>query len=100
MTCSWDGKILEWDLIQKEPVREVYSYPGKLVNLCIDKRGNILVGGSDGYSRLIDYKTGKEIKKITGFYGVAALSIDGKTAITLSKTGGILFWDLGKANKD
>lgn len=92
LTTDWDGKLLEWGPKQKL-IRTIFQQPKKIKSLNVSD-GKLLIGGGDGFARLIRYENGQEIRKLPAHGGLATMAENGRIALTFSKRNGIHVWKL------
>ncbi len=92
-----DGKITEYE-IDTGKLRKSYQInpDGDIHVLAVSPKGDkIMTTGFHGNTIVYSFPECKEIKRMLG-YGHVQFSPDGKTALTFTKNGRMMLWDLDK----
>jgi hypothetical protein len=91
------GELIVWDAATGKKLW-AFQAPNTLTSVAFSPDGSILaVSGFDGTTRLLDAKTGKEIRELKGHEAVVrcvAFSLDGKTLATGSLDEDVKLWDV------
>jgi outer membrane protein assembly factor BamB len=95
LTCSRDGKLTELDLTTGKEKRIFDLKINNVYIIDINANGDRLLVGSQGVARVYSFPECKELLTIRG-HGKVRLSPDGQTALTFTKDGRMMLWDLEK----
>ena len=97
LIATTDGKITELDLATVKEKRTFQLENAKDINvLAVSPKGDkIMTTGFHGNTIVYLFPECKEIKRMPG-YGHVQFSPDGKTALTFTKNGRMMLWDLDK----
>ncbi len=92
-----DGNLIELDIESGKQTKKYQIKPdGDIHVLAVSPKGDkIMTTGFHGNTIVYSFPECKEIKRMPG-YGHVQFSPDGKTALTFTKNGRMMLWDLDK----
>ena len=92
-----DGELIELDIKTGKQKRKFQlKTDGDIHVLAVSPKGDkIMTTGFHGKTIVYSFPECKEIKRMPG-YGHVQFSPDGKTALTFTKNGRMMLWDLDK----
>ena len=94
--CNREGKVVDLDFATGMERRTLDLKSSGIRAIRLNAKGDrLLAGCADGVVRFFSYPECKLLKTISGYID-AQISPDGKTALTFTKNGRMMLWDLDK----